>query len=91
MNIVQGEKYLWQLPENNNELNLTLAAASNLSFPIVQTLVSRGFVTKELLNDLKDTEVRIPLTQAVVYGWYDNEMGNYVTMLGELTQLVAES
>ena len=48
-------------------------------------------IKKELLNDLKDTEVRIPLTQAVVYGWYDNEMGNYVTMLGELTQLVAES
>lgn len=48
-------------------------------------------IKRELLNDLKDSEVRIPLTQAVVYGWYDNEMGNYVHMLGELTLLVAES
>lgn len=48
-------------------------------------------IKKEVLKDLEDTEVRIPLTQAVIYGWYDNEMGNYVNMLGELTQLVAES
>lgn len=46
---------------------------------------------KEHIDDLKDTEVKIPLTQAVIYGWYDNEMGNYVNMLGELTQYVAES
>ncbi|MEW6601836.1 MAG: glyceraldehyde-3-phosphate dehydrogenase, partial [Nitrospirota bacterium] len=46
---------------------------------------------KEHLEDLKDTEVKIHLTQAVIYGWYDNEMGNYVHMLGELTKYVAES
>lgn len=48
-------------------------------------------IKKELLRDLEETEARIPLTQAVIYGWYDNEMGNYVNMLGELTQYVAES
>jgi glyceraldehyde 3-phosphate dehydrogenase len=47
-------------------------------------------IKKEHIEDLKDTEVRIPLTQAVIYGWYDNEMGNYVNMLGELTQEIAE-
>jgi glyceraldehyde 3-phosphate dehydrogenase len=46
---------------------------------------------KAHLEDLKDAEVRIPLTQVVVYGWYDNEMGNYVNMLGELTMMIAES
>ncbi len=46
---------------------------------------------KEHIEDLKDAEVRIPLTQAVIYGWYDNEMGNYVNMLGELTVSIAES
>jgi glyceraldehyde 3-phosphate dehydrogenase len=25
---------------------------------------------------------RVPITQAVVYGWYDNEMASYVNMLG---------
>ncbi len=48
-------------------------------------------IKKELLEELKKTEIRIPLTQAVVYGWYDNEMGNYVHMLGELTGYIAES
>lgn len=46
---------------------------------------------KEHIEDLKDTEVKIHITQAVIYGWYDNEMGNYVHMLGELTRHVAES
>ncbi len=48
-------------------------------------------IKKEILKDLKDVEVGIPLTQAVIYGWYDNEMGNYVNMLGELTLLIAGS
>ena len=48
-------------------------------------------IKKEMLTDPEDTEVRIPITQAVIYGWYDNEMGNYVNMLGELTLYVAET
>ena len=48
-------------------------------------------IKKELLRDMEDTEVKIPLTQAVIYGWYDNEMGNYVNMLGELTVSIAEA
>jgi glyceraldehyde 3-phosphate dehydrogenase len=34
--------------------------------------------------------VRVPVTQAVIYGWYDNEMGSYVNMLGDRTVSVAE-
>jgi len=34
--------------------------------------------------------VRIAITQAVIYGWYDNEMGSYVNMLGDRTVSVAE-
>jgi glyceraldehyde 3-phosphate dehydrogenase len=48
-------------------------------------------IKRELQEELRKTEIRIPLTQAVVYGWYDNEMGNYVHMLGELTGYIAES
>ena len=48
-------------------------------------------IKKELLKELKDAEIGIPLTQAVIYGWYDNEMGNYVHMLGELSRFVAEA
>jgi len=37
-----------------------------------------------------DLFIRIPVTQAVIYGWYDNEMGSYVNMLGDRAVSVAE-
>ncbi len=33
--------------------------------------------------------LRIPVTQAVIYGWYDNEKGGYVHMLGDRTVSIA--
>ncbi len=35
--------------------------------------------------------IRIAITQAVIYGWYDNELGSYVNMLGDRTVSVAET
>ncbi|MBW1706229.1 MAG: glyceraldehyde-3-phosphate dehydrogenase [Deltaproteobacteria bacterium] len=35
--------------------------------------------------------VTIAITQAVIYGWYDNELGSYVNMLGDRTVSVAEA
>jgi len=35
--------------------------------------------------------LQVPVTQAVIYGWYDNELGSYTNMLGDLTVSVAES
>ena len=37
-----------------------------------------------------DPILAVPVTQAVVYGWYDNELGSYTNMLGDLTVQVAE-
>ena len=34
--------------------------------------------------------LEVPVTQAVIYGWYDNELGSYTNMLGDLTVSVAE-
>jgi glyceraldehyde 3-phosphate dehydrogenase len=34
--------------------------------------------------------IRVAITQAVIYGWYDNEMGSYVNMLGDRTISMAE-
>jgi glyceraldehyde 3-phosphate dehydrogenase len=46
---------------------------------------------KDLISNLGGgTVVRIPVTQAVIYGWYDNEMGSYVNMLGDRTVSIAE-
>lgn len=33
--------------------------------------------------------LEVPITQVVVYGWYDNELGCFSNMLGELTLTVA--
>jgi glyceraldehyde 3-phosphate dehydrogenase len=33
--------------------------------------------------------LEVPVTQAVIYGWYDNELGSYTNMLGDLTVQVA--
>ena len=33
--------------------------------------------------------IEIPVTQAVIYGWYDNELGSYTNMLGDRTVSVA--
>ncbi len=46
---------------------------------------------QSIISQLKTTTVRIPITQAVVYGWYDNELGSYVNMLGDRTVGVAEN
>jgi glyceraldehyde 3-phosphate dehydrogenase len=35
--------------------------------------------------------LNIPITQAVIYGWYDNELGSYCNMLGDLTVKVAST
>jgi glyceraldehyde 3-phosphate dehydrogenase len=45
----------------------------------------------EVLASLKSMVVQIPVTQAVIYGWYDNEKGSYVRMLGDRTVSIAES
>ena len=43
-----------------------------------------------VLESIESTIVRPQVTQAVIYGWYDNEMGSYVNMLGDRTVSVAE-
>ncbi|MBF0242205.1 MAG: glyceraldehyde-3-phosphate dehydrogenase [Desulfamplus sp.] len=58
------------------EVNIDLTAVPGLDQSIIATL--------------KTTMIRVPVTQAVIYGWYDNEMGSYVNMLGDRTVSIAE-
>ena len=44
----------------------------------------------EIVAKLNQPVIRIPVTQTVIYGWYDNEMGSYVNMLGDRTVSIAE-
>jgi glyceraldehyde 3-phosphate dehydrogenase len=45
---------------------------------------------KEAIANPHQSIIRVPVTQAVIYGWYDNEMGSYVNMLGDRTVSIAE-
>lgn len=44
----------------------------------------------KIFSSLPDHQIRIPVTQVVAYGWYDNEMGSYVHMLGDRIISIAE-
>jgi glyceraldehyde 3-phosphate dehydrogenase len=48
-------------------------------------------IRKELLAQDDRTQVTISITQAVIYGWYDNELGSYVNILGDRTVSIAEN
>jgi glyceraldehyde 3-phosphate dehydrogenase len=47
-------------------------------------------ISEALLQSMESAIVRPQVTQAVIYGWYDNEMGSYVNLLGDRTVSVAE-
>jgi glyceraldehyde 3-phosphate dehydrogenase len=38
-----------------------------------------------VLESLQHPLVRVPVTHAKIFGWYDNEYGSYTNMLGDLT------
>jgi glyceraldehyde 3-phosphate dehydrogenase len=48
-------------------------------------------IPDKVLAAFRDLEIRIPVTQSVIYGWYDNEMGSYVNMLGDRTVSIADT
>lgn len=58
---------------------------------VTMDMASIPGLPKEVTALLKDTVVRVPITQAVIYGWYDNEMGSYVNMLGDRVVSIAEN
>ncbi len=45
---------------------------------------------EEVKAALGDKTLEVPVTQAVIYGWYDNELGSYTNMLGDLIVKVSE-
>jgi len=47
-------------------------------------------VKAESLVEGADPILNVPVTQAVVYGWYDNELGSYTNMLSDLVVHVSE-
>jgi glyceraldehyde 3-phosphate dehydrogenase len=61
----------------------------------IETHTRTGFVGLDLsqipnldpqaLSNRADPVVKVPVTHAKVFGWYDNEFGSYTNLLGDLT------
>ncbi len=56
----------------------------------IQVDLSKTTASENLVNT-QNSLIQVPVTQTVIYGWYDNELGSYTNMLGDLTVKVAES
>jgi len=41
-------------------------------------------LSREVLESLPDTLLRVPVTHAKIFGWYDNEYGSYTNRLADL-------
>ncbi len=48
---VQGNKYVWLLPETEKKLVADIALKFNLSFPVSQTLIHRGYKSSEVIEE----------------------------------------
>jgi glyceraldehyde 3-phosphate dehydrogenase len=64
--------------------NHTRTAAVHISMDVAR----RAGVPIDHAYDAKVME--IPITQAVIYAWYDNELGSYTNMLGDRTVSIAQ-
>ena len=68
-------------------LNSLGESGAGASFDITQ-------ISREANDRLSQTQqnkvLEVPVTQAVIYGWYDNELGSYTNMLGDRTVSIAK-
>ncbi|MBW1671744.1 MAG: glyceraldehyde-3-phosphate dehydrogenase, partial [Deltaproteobacteria bacterium] len=69
------------------EANETHTRTAEVSIDLQKVCQIAG---QETLQKIGHDMLNIPITQAVIYGWYDNELGSYVNMLGDRTVSVAE-
>jgi len=69
----------------------TPAAAAIIEGTETHTRTAAINVNLEKLNcNGGPATVQVPVTQTVIYGWYDNELGSYTNMLGDRTVSIAE-
>jgi glyceraldehyde 3-phosphate dehydrogenase len=47
-------------------------------------------LSEEKIKDILCSHIEVPITQVVVYGWYDNELASYTHLMGDLTVYIAE-
>jgi glyceraldehyde 3-phosphate dehydrogenase len=69
------------------EANETHTRTADVSIDLQKVCQISG---ENTLDKIGNDILKIPITQVVIYGWYDNELGSYVNMLGDRTVSIAE-
>ncbi|MEJ5300288.1 MAG: glyceraldehyde 3-phosphate dehydrogenase NAD-binding domain-containing protein [Thermodesulforhabdaceae bacterium] len=67
---------------------LRTGATSGMEVPPTEEEIQTQ--TASIIMEKGKRILQIPVTQAVIYGWYDNELGSYTNMLGDRTVMVAK-
>ncbi len=57
---------------------------------IAINLASACGARPEIIDQVGLDQLKIQVTQAVIYGWYDNEFGSYVNMMGDRIVSIAD-
>lgn len=65
-------------------------AATIIEGSETHTRTANIHVNLEKLGCAGAEKTEVPVTQAVIYGWYDNELGSYTNVLGDRTVSIAE-
>lgn len=68
-------------------------AAAVIEGSVNHTRTANVNISMEMLKNgdpSNPKSLEVPITQAVIYGWYDNELGSYTNMLGDQTVRIAQ-
>ena len=92
----ETSKYLRYTEEQNVSSDIigTPSAATIIEGTETHTRTAAIRVNLESLGITADPDqstIDVPVTQAVIYGWYDNELGSYTNMLADRTVSIADS
>jgi len=89
----ENSKYLEYTEEQNVSSDIIGApfAAAIIEGTETHTRTATIRVNLDRLPETHGTgTIEVPVTQAVIYGWYDNELGSYTNMLADRTVSIAE-
>ena len=53
--------------------------------------LEKSGLPKDVLSLIDEKVIKMPITKAIIYGWYDNELGSYTNLLGDRTVSIAET
>ena len=82
--------YLEYSEEQNVSCDIIGTPAAAAIIEGTETHTRTAAINVNLDNNGGPASVQVPVTQTVIYGWYDNELGSYTNMLGDRTVSIAE-